>query len=1036
MFAALLCMLFVCFAAFGQSVNYTTGSIAGWVRDNTGAGLPGVTVTATNLDTGQTRMTYTDKDGGYELSLLPPGNYKVLAELQGLGKSNVARTTVLLGNTTRTDLKLAPQLSEAMTVTATAPIIDTQRTGMTQSVTNQQIDKLPLLGRDFRSLASLTPGVSVGSYDTSAITANGARPLSTDYNIDGASSNNDFYGQQTGGSRPPFTFSQAAIQEFQVIRTQYDAEYGRGVGAAVNAITKSGSNDFHGEVFYYDRLKSWSATRPTVINSDIGGTTYPLAITDSYLAKGVQQPGFVFGGPIVRDKLFFFVGADSMTQSQPAVIGNDMRTYSQYLALTPAQQQTALSKIQTAVGAPYEAGLNYSVDNKLYTYLVKFDGYLGPNHHWSLRDNITNYKTSNSGATSSFGLGQSNETDKFYQIVGTLDSVFTNSMFNQLILQVGRDQRPVTTQYTATEFDINFGESPLQYFGYNDAADSTADEKKFQFKDTVQFLFGDHSLKAGVELLHRHLFDSYPRYLHGLYAYSSLLNYVNNVPNTVMQAWGPNRGDVAWDTNLWSGYVNDSFRVSPRLTIDVGLRYDYQSIPRPPANAFPQYPQFLTQITDQKNNFAPRVSFAWDVSGNGRSVLRGGSGKFFEYMPDILMAGPIQGISGALYTTTFTCTTTPANPCPTYPALLSPTDFLAKSKLSANLVTIGSGYQAQNAWRTSLQYEQRVGANYSVAVSAVYSKLDHIEGTTNQNLVPTGYSLGNMPVYDYNSSANPARPYPDMGIVREVTSNEEAWYRAQTLEFHRLATADSRLSWDISYTHADSIDEETNTRSTSTTFLIDPKNPKLSEGPSDNDVKHRFTGDLIYRLPWGFDVALVAFWHSGFPYTNAISFACTGCTANSLTGQPSTSQAANYTPVFVDGNGNIIDITQANGMTLAQFSAFLSAQNAVLQQRNAYRMPSVYDADLRITKTFNLTHGVNLQVLGEVFNVLNRNIYVVTGVNQDSFRVTANYAAGKYTITKYTNTVGGVALNTFGLVQGYSGEVNPRQVQLAVRISF
>jgi hypothetical protein len=592
----------------------------------------------------------------------------------------------------------------------------------------------------------------------------------------------------------------------------------------------------------------------------------------------------------------------------------------------------------------------------------------------------------------------------------------------------------VTTQYSATEFNINFGTT--QYFGYNDAADSTADEKKFQFKDTVQFLLGDHSLKAGVELLHRHLFDSYPRYLHGLYAYSSLLNYLNEIPNTVMQAWGPTRGDVAWDTNLWSGYVNDSFRVSPRLTIDVGLRYDYQSIPRPPANAFPQYPQFLTQITDRKNNFAPRVSFAWDVSGNGRSVLRGGSGKFFEYMPDILLAGPIQGISGALYTTTFTCTTTAATPCPTYPNLLSPTDFLAKSKLSANVVTIGPGYQAQNAWRTSLQYEQRVGANYSAAVSAVYSKLDHVEGTTNMNLVPTGYSLGNMPVYDYNSSTNAARPYPDLGIVREVTSNEEAWYRAQTLEFHRLATADSRLSWDISYTHADSIDEETNTRSTSTTFLINPNNPKLQEGPSDNDVKHRFVGDLIYRLPWGFDVALVAFWHSGFPYTNGIYFTCTGCTATSLTGQPSTSTVASYTPVFVDGNGNIIDITGANGMTLPQFSAFLSAQNGRLQQRNAYRMPSVYDADLRITKTFNLTHGVNVQVLAEVFNILNRSIFNVSTSNQDSFRVTYNNTTKAYTITKYTTTVNGVALNAFGLLQSYTQEVNPRQVQLAVRISF
>src|ERR1035441_1269432 len=194
-FAALLSTLFVCFVAFGQTVNYTTGSIAGKVSDDAGAGLPGVTVTATNLDTGQTRTTFTEKNGGYDLSLLPPGNYKVLADLKGLGKSDVPRVTVLLGNTTRTDLKLTMQVSEAVTVTAEKSIIDTTSAGMTQSVTNQQIESLPLLGRDFRSLASLTPGVSAGSFDVNSITANGARPLSTDYNIDGASSNNHFYGR-------------------------------------------------------------------------------------------------------------------------------------------------------------------------------------------------------------------------------------------------------------------------------------------------------------------------------------------------------------------------------------------------------------------------------------------------------------------------------------------------------------------------------------------------------------------------------------------------------------------------------------------------------------------------------------------------------------------------------------------------------------------------------------------------------------------------------------------------------------------------
>jgi hypothetical protein len=1034
MFAVMLCTLFLCSAAFGQSVNYTTGSLAGIVRDSNGAVLPGVTVTVTNLDTGLTRTAVSDRDGAYGLNLLPPGNYGILAELPGLGKSTVPSTAVLLGNTTRADLTLALQLTETITVTGVAPIIDTQRSGMTQSVTNQQIDSLPLLGRDFRSLALLTPGITTGSFDVNSITANGARPLSTDYNIDGASSNNDFYGQQTGGTRPPFTFSQAAIQEFQVIRTNYDAEYGRGVGAAVNAITKSGTNDFHGSVFYYDRNASWASTRPTAFPTDIGGTTYALPVTDSFLAKDVTQPGFVFGGPIVRDKLFFFVGADSMKQDQPVIIGNDMRQSAQYLALTPAQQQLALSKINAAVGAPYEAGLNYSVDNTLHTYLVKFDGNLGANHHWSLRDNITNYDTTNSGSTSSFGLNQTNEVDKFYQAVLDLDSILSEKVFNQLILQVGRDQRPVTTQYGGTEFSINFGVT--QYFGFNDTTPSTADEKKYQFKDTVQFDWRGQSIKAGVELLHRNLFDAFPRYAMGYYSYSNLLNWVNNRPNTFQQAYGPNNGDLSWNTDLWGFYANDSFHIGPRLTVDLGLRYDYEKTPRPDANAYPQHPEFLTQIKNDTNNYAPRVSFAWDLGGNGRSVLRGGTGKFYEYMPDILLASPLQGISGALITNTFTCTTTPTNPCPNYPDILTPDQFLAKSKLGANLVTIGSNYQAQDAWRSSLQFEQRLGDNYSVGLSAVYSKLEHVQGTRNINLVPTGYSLGNMPVYDYNSSSNANRPYSDMGIVRELDSPEDAWYRGQTIEVHKFALGESKLSWDLSYTHADSVDFETNTRSTSTTFLLDPNNPKLTEAPSDNDVKHRVTGDLTYRLPYGFEVSAVGFWHSGFPYTAAISFTCSGCTANSLSGQAQTSQAANFSPVFVDGSGSVIDLTQANGMTLPQFSAFLAGQNATLIQRNSYRQPSVWDADLRISKYFDLSHGVKLQLLAEVFNLFDKEMKVVTGANQDMFRVTYTASTGKYTITKYTNTVSGVALNTFGVVQGYSSEVSPRQYQVAVKINF
>ena len=1027
-FIALVAMLFAA-AVFAQSGNVTTGSINGVVRDNTGAALPGVSVSATNLDNGLSRNATTGNDGGYTFNLLPPGNYRVDAELAGLGKSGVPRVTVLLGSSTKTDIRLSPAVSETITVTAAAPVVDTQKSGLTASVTNQQIQQLPILGRDFRSLAQLTPGITLSAFDQT-LTANGARGLSTDFNIDGASSNNDFFGQQTGGTRPPFTFSQAAIKEFQVIRTEYDAEYGRGVGAVINAITKSGTNDLTGEAFYFLRKRSWASQRPGVLGP------LNLPVSESFRATDTKQPGIAVGGPIMRDKLFYFVNYDGQRRTLPVLIGNDIRTTSQFAALTSAQQQSVLTRLQSITGVPYETGLNYNQTFNLDTYLAKLDANVGSKNHWSFRDDITRFTNENSQGTTFLGTNQTMEVDKFYQAVVEGDTVFTNSLYNQFVAQAGRDQRPVTSMYGGTEVSIVTGAGFTQFIGQNDITPNTADEKKYQIKDTVQWVLGDHTLKAGAELLHRHLFDAFPRFAAGLYAYSSLVNFANNVPNTFQQAYGVENGDVAWNSNLWGAYVNDSFHVGQKLKIDAGLRYDYEKTPRPEGNAYPQHPEFLTQIKDDKNNLAPRLGFAYDIFGTGRSVLRGGTGKFFSYMPDILLASPIQGVSGALITTTFTCNTTATNPCPSYPNILSPTQFLAGSKLSANLVTIGPDYQAQEAWRSSLQFEQQLGTTYSAAVGAVYSKLKHVQGTRNINVVPTGITLGNLPVYDYSSSANANRPYSDMGIIREITSNEEAWYRGATFEFHKLALGDSKISWDLNFTRASSYDEETNTRSTSTTFLIDPNNPKLSEGPSDNDVRNVIGGNFIYRLPMGFRVSAAAFWHSGLPYTEGIRFSCSGCTATSLSGQPQTTQAASNVPVFVNGSGQVIDITQATGMTKAQFAAFLAGQDAHMIGRNTLRQPSVSRVDLGAAKTFGLPRGMQIELRADLFNALNKKATVVTSANQNKYFVTYTQSTDKYTIVNNTVSVNGVNTQTFGLVQGYSLEVDPRQWQAAIRFIF
>src|SRR5215212_7456592 len=310
----------------------------------------------------------------------------------------------------------------------------------------------------------------------------------------------------------------------------------------------------------------------------------------------------------------------------------------------------------------------------------------------------------------------------------------------------------------------------------------------------------------------------FPRNLSGVYRYNSVQDFIDNKPATFAQGFGEGGGLTSWDQNTYALYVSDSFRVGTHLTFDAGVRYDWQTIPEPETNAFPQHPEFITQIEEDRNNIAPRVGFAFDIFGTGRSVLRGGTGKFFGYMPDILLSNPLTQISGNFNQITISNCASATNivPCPTYPNRLAPADFAKLARVGTDIVTIGPDYEAQEAWRSSLQFEQQIGSTYSAGIGVIYQKTEKVQGTRNINLVPLAFSFGNLPVYTINS---PNRRYTDMGVVRELFSGEEARYRAYTAETHKLALNNSKLSWDLSYTWSRSIDQDTNERSTSSSFL-------------------------------------------------------------------------------------------------------------------------------------------------------------------------------------------------------------------------
>jgi len=1002
-----LCVALSAAMASAQSVNQTTGSISGKITDGSGAALPGVTVTATNTDTGLTRNAITETAGDYSLALLPPGRYSVTADLAGLGNASNPRVTVLLGTTTKTDLKINPQVSQEITVTAAAPVVDVTQSGQTSSITEKQIENLPLLSRDFRSLATLTPGVNTSF--GGRVQANGGRGITTDFNIDGASANSDFFGEQTGGTRAPFTFSQAAIKEFQVVRSQYNAEFARGVGATLNAITKSGTNTLDGEVFTFYRKGQWASKRPTTING--------LPATESFRGKDSKQPGFAVGGPIVRDKAFFFLNADFQRQKLP-IAATDFTRRSQFTALSPALQAGFLQRFQEVVGHPFADELNYDTTFDQNTYLAKVDLNLGSKNHASIRDNYSDFH--NQFNQTGFGLSsnQGDEHDKFNQLVGQAESILTPSIYNQLIAQYEKQERPIDPILgTIPEVIVRQG-SVSATFGNLNFLPNNTQEKKYQLRDALSWNIGRHNVKVGAEGLFEHFDNLFPRFSRGQYTYASVSDFIANKPSQFQMGFGTTGGDTVYKQNTYGTFIQDSFKPIDRLTIDLGVRYDYQTMPHVKAAlAAVKYPEFVKNFKADDNNIAPRFGFAFDVLGTGKSVLRGGTGKFYNYLPSILLANPIAQISGGFTFINLPCTT--ALPCPTFPNVLTPAQFAATPASGNSIQVITDNYQAQESQRSSLQFEQQIGRQYSAGISAQYARLTHVQGKTNLNAVALPYTFGNLPVYSLN---NPNRPYKDYGSVLADDSSEKANNRSYTIETHKLALEGSKFSWDAHYTYAKSQDDETNDRSTSSTFRFDPFNSSLGRGPADFDVKHRVVLDATYELPFGFFVSGIYNYSTGVPFTQNIFCNCGGISLNGL------NNVSGNIPVFVDGNGQIIDVTKGTGMTRPQFADFLNAQGAHILGRNTQRQPSVSDVDARISKRFGLTHGVQIELLGEVFNLLGQRNYFITSQNQSLF--TANYSAATDKFTSITRNA------TYGIPTSYNNAVDPRQFQVGAKLIF
>ncbi len=907
---AVTLMVLVPTVALAQS-SVTTGQIYGTTKDPTGAVMPGVTVTATNVDTGFARSGVADTSGYYRLGNVPSGNYDVRSELAGF-KSEVKRGIVVtLGSSVQVnfDLQVA-SVEEEIVVTAESPIVETTNPSVTAAVSDQQIQNLPLQGRDFTDFVVLTPGTVAGGTDEISGGRGGvnigARGVQNSFNVDGANSQSAFFGEERGGTRPPFTFSQGAIKEFQVLKSSYNLQF-QATGGVINAITKSGTNEFHGEVWGYY-------------------TDDSLTEEDALGRKGDSQQiqyGAAVGGPIVRDKLHFFTSVDTQDYETPK--------FTQFYDF-PAGREADFNAL---------TGLDYNVEtatapqtNDALVFLLKFDWQLGVNNLLTARYNYSDQEGINQ--TSSYttdGLSTNGlEGNSFSSAVLTLNSVLSDRAFNEAFGQYAFEERP--REANNTEIPGATIRWFAAVFGQNQFLPNFLDEKRFQLVDNFTYYAGDHTLKAGINFDLVNFDDGFCRYCNGYYEYWNWDDFLDGgEAATFTQAFSDVDGTVDYDTNYYAFYLQDDWRVSPNFTFTYGLRYDLQANPTP-YETNPVWPN-TGQIPDDTNNWSARVGFAWDIRGDGKQVLRGGAGRFYDNTPTLLVANAMLANGVRVVRVSGNCGSD--IDCPTWPNIYQ--DIGDLPSVRSDIFVFDPAFENPETNRFSIGYEAEVVRDLSLGIDVIYQETDKLERKQDQNLEANGgETLDGRPTYDRYTVE------PELGKIMQFNSDAEAEYTAV------MITARKRFSnrWfvDASYTWSDAKDNDSNERSVSSSsdYPDDQYNLGADWGPSAFDSTHKFVASFGWQLPANFMVTAIGIYRTGFPYS-----------------------AFDDRDLNTDGYVN-------------NERAVVEVSDGVYQhyKRNTFRQPDFKTLDLRLSWTARFGRSLELELIGEVFNVLGADNFYTT----------------------------------------------------------
>jgi hypothetical protein len=893
---SLLVVMFL-FAASVQG-QVITADVTGAVADSTGKVVPGATVTITNVGTGASRTTTTNESGEYTITELTPGMYTVTVEAQSFSKSVLKDLELNVGSRRTINIELKPgQITEVVEVSTEGALIETTRSDLDQTITPKEIENLPLLNRTFAGLSVIAPEARpAGNFDPTKtrignFAMNGGDGRQVNVNVDGGDNKDHVVGSLLQN------FSYESVQEFQVLQHRWTAEQGRAVGGVVNVITKSGTNQFRGSFFanfrdekfraldYFDRLEK-NTTNPNFRKPEFNR----------------QEVGGSLGGPIVKDRAFFFFALERFRERQNVrILPNTVAN----LQLIPGVQ------FVPELPSPYDDTLlSAKVDHKLTEKQNMFYRYSYQKSK-AENDQITFPPVTDlSGGNTNDNKMHSFVVNHTYNLTPTTLNQFTfhvQDFFNEIL---GVSNNPLVT----------FGVPSVVQIGPNTNVPQSTTERKYQFRNDFSWIAGDHSLKFGVNYIYTKL---------GGYFYFGAKGYTINffdtpqviTTNTTLYPQGfatPGAvrtisfsdGEASHDQifHQHALYVQDDWKVTRKLTLNLGLRWDanvgnltdqtnnrtikiLQQINDPLAQAIVGDPKKLSRRTPSWTEFQPRVGFAYDPWGDGKTVIRGGYGIFYDQLFQNLTIFSLTQSQESIYQQALTLTNSAVgvgqlatfrygvDPLPTPPAGFS----------FANLGVGGFGrindpdMREPYVQKFSFGFQRELGRGITLSSDYVHT-LGLFEPRV-QNINPRIANICD-PLFPGSNPSSPLcvrgvnsrrldRAFVNAGLpanrLEQInmigTTNRslfDSWttqlkYRRKNILFNASYVLASSRSWGGQPTASYS----------GNGIAITPENQFKEEefGPTRLDERHRIIISGVVDLPWGFQVAPILQYASARPYS-------------------------------------------------------------------------------------------------------------------------------------------------------------------------